>query len=236
MSSPMDRKREQREAAHPVDPASGPLTTDQGVAVDHTDDSLTVGERGPTLMEDFHFAGGLPGFLSRIPDLLHLDRPTVCHDTLREQIAGAQVHDDDVIRTRDNPVADEGGVADLPLRQIFGIGAAQCLSMIPGVSRSGATIMGALAMGVGRKTAAEFSFFLAVPTMIGASTLELIDNGTQLGAGGVGWSEIAIGFVVSFVVALVVIRGFVAYVSRHGFAPFAWYRIALGIVVLWALR
>jgi dihydroxy-acid dehydratase len=65
------------------------------------------------LMEDFHFAGGLPGFLSRITDLLHLDRPTVSHDTLREQIAGAQVHNDDVIRTRDNPVAAEGGVAVL---------------------------------------------------------------------------------------------------------------------------
>ncbi|MGK5696084.1 L-arabinonate dehydratase [Streptomyces sp. URMC 128] len=65
------------------------------------------------LMEDFHFAGGLPGFLSRITDLLHLDRPTVSHDTLREQIAGAQVHNDDVIRTRENPVADEGGVAVL---------------------------------------------------------------------------------------------------------------------------
>ncbi|MFF4441256.1 L-arabinonate dehydratase [Streptomyces sp. NPDC001621] len=65
------------------------------------------------LMEDFHFAGGLPGFLSRIPDLLHLDRPTVTCDTLREQLAGAVVHDDDVIRTRDDPVASEGGVAVL---------------------------------------------------------------------------------------------------------------------------
>ncbi|POX61930.1 dihydroxy-acid dehydratase [Streptomyces sp. Ru62] len=65
------------------------------------------------LMEDFHFAGGLPGFLSRITDLLHLDRPTVAHDTLREQLGGAQVHDDDVIRPRDNPVASEGGVAVL---------------------------------------------------------------------------------------------------------------------------
>ncbi|WPO75769.1 MULTISPECIES: L-arabinonate dehydratase [unclassified Streptomyces] len=65
------------------------------------------------LMEDFHFAGGLPGFLSRITDLLHLDRPTVCHDTLREQLAGARVHDADVIRTRDDPVAAEGGVAVL---------------------------------------------------------------------------------------------------------------------------
>jgi undecaprenyl-diphosphatase len=129
-------------------------------------------------------------------------------------------------------------VADLPLKQVIGVGFAQCLAMIPGVSRSGATIMGALAMGVGRKTAAEFSFFLAVPTMVGASTLELIDNGAQLGSGGVGWSEIAIGFAVSFVVALAVIRAFVAYVSRHGFAPFAWYRIAIGVAaVAWlALR
>ena len=112
---------------------------------------------------------------------------------------------------------------------IIGVGFAQCLAMVPGVSRSGATIMGALAMGVGRKTAAEFSFFLAVPTMVGASTLELLDNHEQLTtAGGVGWGEIAIGFVVSFVVALAVIRGFVAYVSRHGFAPFAWYRIVIG--------
>ncbi|UYQ65838.1 L-arabinonate dehydratase [Streptomyces peucetius] len=68
---------------------------------------------GPYLMEDFHFAGGLPGFLSRIRDLLHLDRPTVAHTTLREQLEGARVHNDDVIRTRDNPVAAEGGVAVL---------------------------------------------------------------------------------------------------------------------------
>jgi undecaprenyl-diphosphatase len=137
------------------------------------------------------------------------------------------------------PGADVG-VADLPLRQVIGVGLAQCVSMIPGVSRSGATIMGALAMGVGRKTAAEFSFFLAVPTMMGASTLWLARNGDQLSgsSGGVGWDEIAIGFVVSFVVALAVIRAFVAYVSRHGFAPFAWYRIVVGAgAVAWlALR
>lgn len=128
------------------------------------------------------------------------------------------------------------GVADLPLKTVIGIGLAQCVSMIPGVSRSGATIMGALALGVGRRTAAEFSFFLAVPTMIGASTLELLDHRDGMGAaaGGVGWGEIAIGFAVSFVVALAVIRAFVAYVSRHGFAPFAWYRIVAGAAaVLW---
>jgi undecaprenyl-diphosphatase len=130
----------------------------------------------------------------------------------------------------------ELGVAELPLKQVIGVGLAQCVSMIPGVSRSGATIMGALAMGVGRKTAAEFSFFLAVPTMIGASTLELFDNGAalQAGATSVGGDEIAIGFAVSFVVALIVIRAFVHYVSRHGFAPFAWYRIVLGgAALLW---
>jgi undecaprenyl-diphosphatase len=128
----------------------------------------------------------------------------------------------------------KSGVAQLPARQALGVGIIQCLSMIPGVSRSGATIMGALAMGIERRTAAEFSFFLAVPTMMGASALELWDNQASLaaGLGPVGWSEIAVGFVVSFVVALVVIRAFVAYVSRAGFAPFAWYRIVLGIIAI----
>jgi undecaprenyl-diphosphatase len=125
----------------------------------------------------------------------------------------------------------ETTVADLPLKQVIGVGLAQCISMIPGVSRSGATIMGALAMGINRKTAAEFSFFLAVPTMIGASTLELLDDGLAV-HGNVGWDEIAIGFVVSFVVALAVIKAFVAYVSRYGFAPFAWYRIVAGLVAI----
>lgn len=128
----------------------------------------------------------------------------------------------------------EEGVADLPLRQVIGVGFAQCLAMVPGVSRSGATIMGALAMGVNRKTAAEFSFFLAVPTMIGATALELFQKGGALTAGdlAVGWGEIAIGFAVSFVVALLVIRAFVAYVSRYGFAPFAWYRIVVGAAAI----
>ncbi len=128
----------------------------------------------------------------------------------------------------------KSGVAQLPARQALGVGVLQCISMIPGISRSGATIMGALAMGIERRTAAEFSFFLAVPTMMGATTLELWDNRDALaaGLGPVGWSEIAIGFVVSFIVALVVIKAFVAYVSRAGFAPFAWYRIAAGILAI----
>jgi undecaprenyl-diphosphatase len=133
----------------------------------------------------------------------------------------------------------KSGIGELPLRQAIGVGLAQCLSMVPGVSRSGATIMGALAMGIERRTAAEFSFFLAVPTMLGATTLELMDSGEALATGGgVGWLEIAVGFAVAFVVALAVIRAFVAYVSRAGFAPFAWYRIvAGGAAIAWlALR
>ncbi|MCC6924449.1 undecaprenyl-diphosphate phosphatase [Novosphingobium sp.] len=129
------------------------------------------------------------------------------------------------------------GVAQLPARQALGVGLVQCISMVPGVSRSGATIMGALAMGIERRTAAEFSFFLAIPTMMGATALELWDTRAELmaGTGPVGWSEIAVGFAVSFVVALAVIKLFVAYVSRSGFAPFAWYRIVAGALAIWLL-
>jgi undecaprenyl-diphosphatase len=116
----------------------------------------------------------------------------------------------------------------------LGIGIIQCLSMIPGVSRSGATIMGALSLGVERKTAAEYSFFLAVPTMLAASSYDLLKSGEALS--GSDWLGIAVGFVVSFVTAIVVIRWFIGIVSRHGFAPFAWYRIVAGTVALaWLL-
>ncbi|ANI77689.1 undecaprenyl-diphosphate phosphatase [Sphingobium sp. EP60837] len=124
------------------------------------------------------------------------------------------------------------GIADIPLVRVLGIGLIQCISMIPGVSRSGATIMGALALGVERRTAAEFSFFLAIPTMLGATTLELLKKGEKITSAAVGWDSIALGFVVSFIVALLVIRWFVGLVSRHGFAPFAWYRIVVGIAAL----
>ena len=136
------------------------------------------------------------------------------------------------------PHSEDHGVAALSWRTALGIGFVQCLAMIPGTSRSGATILGALAMGVGRKTAAEFSFFLAVPTMIGASTVQILSEPEKVLSGHalVGWSEIAIGFVTAFVVALVIIRGFVAYVSRHGFMPFGWYRIVIGgLAFVWLL-
>ena len=126
------------------------------------------------------------------------------------------------------------GVAEMPLRTVIGVGIVQCLAMVPGVSRSGATIMGGLSLGVERRTAAEFSFFLAIPTMVGATTLELVKHHDTLmaGASGVGLGTVAVGFVVSFVVAIVIVRAFVSYISRHGFAPFAWYRIIAGLVAL----
>jgi undecaprenyl-diphosphatase len=126
------------------------------------------------------------------------------------------------------------GVAEMPLKTVIGVGIIQCLSMIPGVSRSGATILGGLSLGVERRTAAEFSFFLAIPTMLGATTLEIARHYDTLiaGAGDVGFATVAVGFIVSFIVAIVVVKAFVAYISRHGFAPFAWYRIVIGIAAL----
>lgn len=121
------------------------------------------------------------------------------------------------------------GIAGVPARTALGIGLLQCLAMIPGVSRSGATILGALTLGVERRTAAEFSFFLAIPTMLGASVVELASHHDTLSAAnGVGLGGIALGFVVAFAVAVLVVRWFVGIVGKHGFGPFAWYRIVVG--------
>ena len=125
---------------------------------------------------------------------------------------------------------DSGGVANVTFGHSVGIGLIQCLAMIPGVSRSGATILGAMAMGVDRKTAAEFSFFLAVPTLTGATALQLFKHGHAMEPGMTGW--ILIGSLVSFVVAVVVVKAFVAIIQRYGFAPFAWYRIVAGTAAL----
>lgn len=135
------------------------------------------------------------------------------------------------------PKSNIVGVADIPLPKVIGIGFLQCLAMVPGVSRSGATILGALALGVERRTAAEFSFFLAIPTMLGATTLELVKNRHELVSGHVvGLAAIALGFAVAFVVALIVVKAFVGIVTRFGFIPFAWYRIVAGSIALaWLL-
>ena len=125
---------------------------------------------------------------------------------------------------------DKDGVANVSFSHSVGIGLIQCLAMIPGVSRSGATIIGAMAMGVDRKTAAEFSFFLAVPTLAGATALQLYKHGAAMEPGMTGW--ILLGSAVSFVVAVVVVKAFVAIIQKYGFAPFAWYRIVAGVAAL----
>ncbi|UUR06829.1 undecaprenyl-diphosphate phosphatase [Sphingomonas glaciei] len=122
------------------------------------------------------------------------------------------------------------GVQNLSLRQSAMIGAVQCLAMVPGVSRSGATILGAMALGVDRKTAAEFSFFLAMPTLSGATAYYLLKHHDRIAPDMVG--NILIGSLVSFVVAIVVVKLFVGFVTRYGFAPFAWYRIVAGAAAL----
>lgn len=121
----------------------------------------------------------------------------------------------------------------LPLSVCLKIGVLQCLAMIPGTSRSGATIVGALLLGVERRAAAEFSFFLAIPTMLGAFVYDLYKN----------WSIftpdtallIGVGSFAAFIAAMLVVRWALGFIARHGFTPFAWYRIALGSVILVAL-
>ena len=125
---------------------------------------------------------------------------------------------------------DSGGVAGVTLKQSALIGLVQCLAMIPGVSRSGATILGAMSFGVDRKTAAEFSFFLAVPTLSGATALQLFKHWDDIPTGQFAW--IGLGSLVSFIVAVIVVKGFIAIVTRYGFAPFAWYRIVAGSAAL----
>ncbi len=113
------------------------------------------------------------------------------------------------------------------------IGVAQCLAMVPGISRSGATIMGSLLLRVERRVAAEFSFFLAIPTMVAATAYDIYKNLDHLSVD--DGMTIAVGFTVAFISALVVVRGFVDFVGQHGFAPFAWYRIIVGCVALFLL-
>ena len=119
------------------------------------------------------------------------------------------------------------------LPMYFGIGVCQCIAMIPGVSRSGATIVAAMLFGSDRRSAAEFSFWLAMPTMAGAFAYDLYKSHGQLSSG--NKTIVAIGFAVSFVCAWVVVKTFLGYVQRHGFALFAWWRIiagALGLIGL----
>jgi len=130
-----------------------------------------------------------------------------------------------VDRLKLNPVYTD--VMDYTPYLAFKIGICQCVAMIPGVSRSGATIVGALLMGTDKRSAAEFSFFLAMPTMAGAFAYDLYKNWSVLQPDVI--ASIAIGFIVSFIVAVVVVRYLLDYVSRYGFGLFAWWRIVIGI-------
>lgn len=121
-------------------------------------------------------------------------------------------------------------VMEIPVGKALVIGFIQCLAMVPGVSRSGATIVGALALGASKRAAAEFSFFLAMPTMAGAFAYDLLKNHELLTSDVM--TEIAIGFVAAFITAVIVVKGLLAYVTRHGYALFGWWRIIVGVVVL----
>jgi undecaprenyl-diphosphatase len=120
--------------------------------------------------------------------------------------------------------------SDLPLSRALAIGAIQCLAMVPGVSRSGATIVGALMLGASRRAAAEFSFFLSMPTMAGAFAYDLLKNRAILDTE--AWAQIALGFAAAFVAAVIVVRWLLDFVTRRGFALFGWWRIIVGSVAL----
>lgn len=121
----------------------------------------------------------------------------------------------------------------LPFRKALAIGAVQCLAMIPGVSRSGATIVGALLMGVEKRAAAEFSFFLSMPTMAAAVGYDLLKSRDVLDFSAL--SEIAVGFGLAFLTGVIVVKWLLTYISRHGYGLFGWWRIIVGSVALVAL-
>jgi len=128
------------------------------------------------------------------------------------------------------PAPKVNDVNEVPARTAFGIGLAQVLALIPGTSRSGATIMGGYALGLSRIAATEFSFFLAIPVMFAATLYDLMKSWSVLAPSDI--PVFAVGFIVSFVSALIVVKAFLSYVSGHTFRVFAWYRIAFGAVLL----
>ena len=139
-----------------------------------------------------------------------------------------------IMESNKNRKTTVNSLDELSFKHALGIGAFQMLALIPGTSRSGSTILGASLLGTSRTVAAEFSFFMAIPVMLGASGLKMakcflldsyVFNGRQ-------WLTLAVATVVSFGVSLLVIRGLMAFIKKHSFKPFGWYRIALGAVVL----
>ena len=160
---------------------------------------------------------------------------TVLYESARV-IAGALIAGGAVMllveRFRSAPVVLDA--ERMPVLRAFGVGLCQVLSLVPGVSRSGATIVGGMLMRLDRPAAAEFSFFLAIPTMVAAFVYQLVQVRTHLGVERA--AEIAIGFVMAFIASAVVVKPFLSFVRRSGFAPFAWYRIAFGAGLLAMIR
>jgi undecaprenyl-diphosphatase len=135
-----------------------------------------------------------------------------------ERIAPAPQHDD---------------ATAIPFRKALTIGFIQCLAMVPGVSRSGSTIVGALMLGVSKRAAAEFSFFLSLPTMAGAVAYDIYKTRHELDFS--AWTDISVGFVIAFISAVLVVRWLLNFVSRNGYAVFGWWRIIIGTLALAAL-
>ena len=159
----------------------------------------------------------------------------VLYESLRV-IAGALIAGGVVMllveRSRPAPIMRDADKT--PIARAFGIGVCQVLSLVPGVSRSGATMVGGMLMRLDRPAAAEFSFFLAVPTMVAAFAYQLVQVRAHLGAERA--AEIAIGFVMAFISSAVVVKPFLSFVRRSGFSPFTWYRIAFGAGLLAMVR
>ncbi len=139
-------------------------------------------------------------------------------------------HDDAATETVASQHATAFALEQITWKQALVVGFAQCIAMVPGTSRSGATIISGMMAGIQRKTATEFSFFLAMPTMLAATVYDLYRNADALNDTQI--SAIVIGFIAAFFSALILVRAVLRFISRRTYRPFAWYRIALGIVVM----
>jgi undecaprenyl-diphosphatase len=170
------------------------------------------------------FPAALVGLVAHDWIKAHLFNPTVVAVAL--VVGGVLI----LLIERRSPAARVPDVNDVPPRTALGIGLAQVLSLIPGTSRSGATIMGGYALGLSRVAATEFSFFLAIPVMLAATMYDLLKSWSALAPADA--AVFAVGFIVSFLTAVIVVRAFLAYVSGHSFSAFAWYRILFGAALL----
>lgn len=194
--------------------------------------STTIGvfKRNP---DDWHFASGI--IIAVLPamvfgGLFHKQIKEILFSPFSVSVALIVGGIIILLVERYKPQAKHHSIDNFSLSLCFKIGLCQCLALIPGTSRSGATIMGALLLKADRKAATEFSFFLAIPTMFAATIFQIYSGWGHFTMDGI--QLIIIGFVTAFISALFVVRWIIHYVQRHGFAPFAYYRIALGSIML----